>query len=401
MDTETLLKGVPENLKVVADIRFPGTDPNGKLLFGFGTSERVGEEARTLGARSVLIVSDPAIVALGLQRAVVSALSASDIACEVFSDITPEPNLECLIAMEKVVRAGRFDAVIGFGGGSSMDVAKLAACVSASEHTAEEIMRDGRLVTTKLPTILMPTTSGTGSEVSPYIVASAGDRKLFIGTPYLYATIALVDPLLTATMPARVTASTGLDALSHGVEGVCACLNPYTLAMAEKCVELIFRFLPRAVLDGKDLEARYHMSYAAVLGMLAYTQGGGLYAHSASYELTTQKSLAHGAGCGLSLPYTLAYNFEYIGGILDAFQTDINRSGVFRSENRRETVECFSRLVREVGMPATLAEVGYAREDVEDFARALVEKYHRARNPRSMSFEEARALAVNMLQGRL
>ncbi|NLF27625.1 MAG: iron-containing alcohol dehydrogenase [Clostridiales bacterium] len=401
MSIETLLTRVPEALRATTAIRFPGTGPHGKLLFGCGASRSVGEEARSLGARSALLVADPTIVALGMHRVVLDALNAAGIACTVFSDVAPEPDLPCLAAMEAVVRAGRFDLVVGFGGGSAMDVAKLAACLAVGEYTAEEIMRDGRLVTDRLPTILMPTTAGTGSEVSPYIVVSADDRKLFIGTPYLYATIALVDPLLTATMPARVTAATGLDALSHGAEGACGCPNPYTLATMEKCAELAFRYLPRAVADGDDLEARYYMSFAAVMGMLAYTQGGGLYAHSAAYVLTTEKHLPHGAGCGLALPYTLQYNFEHIGEVLDAIRSAVNRSDTFHADDRQEAIGCVLQLVREAGMPATLAEVGYAKEDLEGFAQALVGKYYRAKNPRPMSLEEARLLAEDMLEGRL
>lgn len=401
MAMRELLEKTPEALKNPVTIRLPGITPAGKLSIGCGLALTVGQEVKALGASRVMLLVDPVLEKLGLSSEIKESLAAEQIDFEVFTDIAPEPHMSCLEAATEMVRKGGFEAVIGVGGGSTMDTAKFAAVIALCDCTPDELMANGALGKEKLPLILMPTTSGTGSEVSPYVVASSNERKLFIGTPVLYPTVALVDPLLTASAPSRVTAATGLDALSHGVEGVCGATNPYTLAMAEKCVELVFTYLPRAVADGGDLAARYYMSFASVMGMLAYTQGGGLYAHSVSYMLTMGKGHAHGVGCGMALPYTLAYNRECISPVLKAFAQAITRSGFAMAADEQDVIRCFKQLVETVGIPDTLCKAGFAAEELDEFAETLIAKYYRARNPRPMSVAEARVFTQNMFDGRL
>ncbi|HWR22716.1 MAG TPA: iron-containing alcohol dehydrogenase [Feifaniaceae bacterium] len=393
------LEALPEALRQEITIQFPGTKPNGRLLFGFGAAQKAGKTAQALGGTTALIVTDKTIVSLGMHQTVMESLAASGIGAFVYSDVAPEPHMDNLRDVERLVKEKGIDIVIGLGGGSSMDVGKLAGVVAKSEHDADALMRDGGLITGSLPTILMPTTSGTGSEVSPYIVASDNGKKLYIASPHLYADAALVDPLLTATMPPRVTAATGLDALTHGVEGVCGQTNPFTLAMAAQCVELVFTYLPLAIENGDNLAARYYMSFASVMGMLAYTQGGGLYAHSVSYILTTEKGAPHGLGCALALPYTLAYNKKQIAPVLDALAPAINRSGRFHTENAEQTIACFSELVKLSGLPVTLRELGYTPDDAAGFAQKLMEEYFRPKNPRRMDKAGALALTNNMING--
>lgn len=396
-----LLQKAPDELKKEIVIQFPGTKPNGKLLFGCGIAQNIGKEAVALQAKKALLVTDKIIASLGLAQVLVSSLEASGIQVDVYDDVAPEPHVEVMEAIAQQARGADYDLVVGLGGGSSLDSAKMASIAAKSTHSVSELLRDASLVHDHLPSILLPTTSGTGSEVSPYIVASEGERKLFINSPHLYAAVAMIDPLLTATMPPKVTAATGLDALSHAVEGIIGRTNPYTLAMAARSIELVFQNLPKAVKDGQDIQARYNMSFASMFGMMAYIQGGGLYAHSVSYILTAKKGAPHGVGCGLALPYTLRFNKDYISQILRLARAAINNSEGFHAEDDQETIECFFRLVREVGMPATLQDLNVPEADLEEYAQILVTNYYRKTNPRSMSQEEAYMFTKAMYDGDL
>ena len=401
MNYNEVLIGVPTHLKQSTIIQGPGTTGSGKLVLGCGTVKQIGEHAALLGIRKILIITDKTIVSLGLMDEIAHSLRINGIEIRIFDNVPPEPQMETMLSAEEMYRKEPVDAVIGLGGGSCMDVAKLVACLAAADHSADQLMRDSSLITGRIPCILIPTTSGTGSEVSPYVVAVGEGKKLFIASPYLYPILAFVDPLLTITMPPEITAATGLDALSHGVEGVCGIANPYTIGLATQCVEAVFKYLPVAVDQGDNVAARYQMSFASVLGMLTYTQGGGLYSHSASYVITTEKGLTHGLGCGLTLPYTLAYNKSAIEDILERFGSAINRSGFCSVADTTETIEAFLALALKVRIPTTLREIGYAQQDIEGFAQKMVRDYHRPRNPIELSEESAKALIAAMYEGTL
>lgn len=377
-------------------IRFPGCKPEGCLRLGLGLSEKIGEIMTGITKGKILIVTDKTIVSLGLHNAILKSLEASDFKFDVFDDVLPEPHIETMLKIEKMLECGTYGAVIGLGGGSALDVAKLAAVMAYMKRSAKQIFDSPSDINGSLPTVLMPTTSGTGSEVSPYSVMADGNKKRFIGSEYLYATVALVDPELTATMPPRVTAATGLDALTHGVEGAIGKDNPYTRAMMLQCVKLVFKYLPRAVQNGDDMEARYYMSLASVMGMLAYTQGGGLYAHSMSYILTTDLVTPHGLGCGLALPYTLRLNQPEISDIIRDIGIMINEDGKAMEGN--EVITAFLDLVRKVGMPTNLSVLGIKEEALDEMAQRLVEQYFRPLNPVKIGVIESKKLMQAMYE---
>ena len=384
------LVNIPARLNEETQIQFVGTKVEGKFRLGLGIAASSGEQAKKLTNGEILIVTDPTIVAIHADEVVHGSLAEAGFAFDVYDKIKPEPDIESLEAVAQYVRRKNYGLVIGLGGGSAMDTAKIAAVSACNDCSVKMMMEDVSLIKDKLPLILMPTTAGTGSEMSPYVVASEAGRKIFISSPILYTTIAMVDPLLMKTMPPNVTASTGMDALTHGVEGAIGKTNPYTLAMAGKCTELVFKYLSRAVSDGEDIEARYYMAFASVLGMLAYTQGGGLFAHSVSYVLTSACKLPHGAGCGLALPYTLRFNEGYIKDVLACLETSIGKPNFIRQ---------LKLLISSIGAPSTLKEIGISEDMLPEMARSLIEEYDRPSNPKKMNKEEAVYLMKSMYTG--
>jgi alcohol dehydrogenase class IV len=286
------------------------------------------------------------------------------------------------------------------GGGSVLDIAKAAALCPGDRDDILQYLDGAPVRGEGRSSILLPTTSGTGSEISPFIVLKDGNRKRFLSTPYAYATVAMIDPILTVTMPPRVTAATGLDALSHGVEGAVAKRDPYTEALSEKCVELVFGYLPKAYKDGENLAARYYMCFASVLGMMSYAQAGGLYAHSVSYILTMSHRIPHGIGCGMALPHTLLFNKQYIQPLLDRF----SRAMPFATEKGETggplgTIRRFQDLLKTLKVPVGLCDLGVEKRMKDAFVRELMDVYPRPRNPRKMTRQDADDLFEAMWRG--
>lgn len=396
MDIDT--KQLPQKLQQEIIMTFQGCKPQGHLRPGLGSSEKVGQVAKTLVETGpVLLMATPSMKRLGVAQKLQALLEQAGLETDMFTDILPEPKVEGMLLAAKAVKAKPYTLVVGLGGGSALDTAKMTALFATSAYDPMTLMRDESLCTEGLPTILLPTTSGAGSEISPFIVISDNGDKFFVDHPCVYGTVAIVDPLLTATMSPRITAATGLDALTHGVEGVCGAnmANPYSMALSERCVELVFHWLPVAVREPQNLEARYYMSFAAVLGMMAYIQGGGLYAHSMSYILTKHLGLPHGMGCGITLPYTLEYNSAY----LDAVLVQYGKVLFGKQVPKEEVLKAFRDLVVRVGMPASLREAGMKQEDIDMFAHELHDENYRKKNPREMSMEQARQFMKAMYEG--
>lgn len=373
-------------------IQFVGSKEDGYLRLGIGISSEVGKIVEKWG--DTLLVTDKTIVKFGLHKALIDSLKEHKVCYDVFDEVEAEPDISVMEKAYAIARERNYSAVVGIGGGSVLDTAKAVALALGSKETPERLFENISLAKESLPLILLPTTSGTGSEVSPYSVASKNGKKIFISSPKLYARVALVDPLLTVSMPPRVTAATGMDALSHAVEGVMGETNPITLAFATQAVKLVFGYLSKAVKDGSDIEARYYMSFASVLGMLAYTQGGGLYAHSLSYLMTAENKTPHGVGCGLALPYCINYNKEYILTVIKTLCVTLNIP---------ETAEALSEklfsLQKEVGLPTTLKEAGIREEQLEKFSKMLFKDYFRAKNPRPMNEQKAREFIRSVYNG--
>ncbi len=401
MNYYELLSKVPQNLKDVTEFRTSGVKAKGKLALGFGLAATIGDEAKSFGIGKALLVTDKVIVDLGLHKVCTDRLEESGFEVDVYSDVEPEPHIETAQYIQEMVRKNGYTVVVGLGGGSAMDMAKAASLAATNPSDILEYMQGAPINSEGLPLILMPTTSGTGSEVSPYIVTSKGDKKLFISSPSAFATVALVDPLMTVTMPPKVTAATGFDAISHGIEGYQGKPSPLTEMFTAKCIEYVFQYLERACKDGEDLEARYYMAFASVFGMMSYTQGGGLYAHSMSYILTTHNNVGHGLGCGVTLPYTLMFNIEEIKGKLDKFMKliDPNFNGN-QDESAVEFIHRMMKLLKDCGLPTSIQGVGVTEEQLPVIADELINKYYRVKNPRAMDAEEATKFVDSMWAGK-
>jgi len=397
---------VPAHLRREFVFQTAGILPPNGLVFGFNTIQKVGSHARALGGTHILLVTDETMVQLGYAEMVKELLEKEGMKVEVYGKVDPEPHIESSgDALYEMAKKAKFDLIIGLGGGSSMDMAKLTSIAVPNEIQPLDLMSKKKEATKPaIKKILIPTTSGTGSEVSKMFVASAGKDKYFLGYSYAFPDIAIIDPGLTISMPPRITASTGIDALSHAVESLMhKTANPWFDSIGIGGIELVAKYLRRATFNGQDLEARYYMSMGAALAMISMSGTGGLYAHSIAYVLAMYQPTAHGIGCGVGLPYTMAFNVpvceEKLAMIARAMGEKVESVSV--REAARKAAQSVYDLTKDVKMPVSLKEMGFRHQDVPKMAEICVTKYPREFNPRPMSKEESVGLFEAMWEGNL
>jgi alcohol dehydrogenase class IV len=361
----------------------------GSLIFGRNAIDQLPDTARGLGARRVFIVTDAILAKAGVADAVSSRLAAAEIAIDFFHVDKPEPSVEVVRTATAKARTFAPDAVLGLGGGSNMDCAKLVALVLAHGKDATDYTGDCRVPGPVAPLICVPTTAGTGSEVSAAAVFTDTEKQIKVSclSPFLRPDAAIVDPLLTVSCPPKVTADSGIDALTHAIEAFTACdndafplpsgeksvyqgKNPMADAMAEKAIGLVGQFLKRAVRDGDDLEARDGMALAATLAGLAFSNAGVALVHAMEYPVGGAVHVSHGAGNGLLLPFVMSFNrpaarknlarLPALLGVVEPTATE--------EEAVDRAIGLVTRLREEIGIPLRLRDLGVREEMLPGFA---------------------------------
>lgn len=284
--------------------------PN-KVIFGLGASANVAAEVSCLRGGKVLVVSDPGVVAAGLLEGVERSLQAGGIAYQIYDKVEPEPPARVIDEGAAVFKAAGCEVIVGVGGGSSLDVAKGISILTANQGRILDYIGLDAVPRKGAPMILVPTTAGTGSEVTRVLVMTDEEqnKKSVVFTPFALPDAAIVDPLLTISMPSVVTADTGADALVHALEAyVSMNATVFSDLWAEEAIRLIGTYLPIACAKGSNIEARYHMSLAATLAGLAFTSGGLGAVHALAYPLGTEYHMTHGRTNAIMLPHVMNFN---------------------------------------------------------------------------------------------
>jgi alcohol dehydrogenase class IV len=382
----------------------------GQLVFGRNAVAQLGEIATRLGARRLLLVTDPVLVKAGLVEPVRGPLTAAGVAVEVFPGGEPEPSLRAAEACVALARQFRPDALLGLGGGSNMDLAKISATLLAHGGSPRDYVGDDKIPGPIAPLICVPTTAGTGSEVSAATVLTDTDNKIKVGvlSNYLRPRVALVDPLLTVSCPPKVTADSGIDALTHAVEAYTAVDNaefplpagertvyqgrhPLGDCLAEKAVALVGAYLRRAVRRGDDLEAREGMALAATLAGMAFSNVGVAVVHALEYPVGGATHCSHGAGNGLLLPFVMRFNLparvREFAAVARLLGEDV--AGLDERQAAERAVAAVERLRADVGIPGRLRELGVKEEQLRPFAeKAFGIKRILRVNPRAVTADD-------------
>ena len=373
--------------------------PN-KIAYGMGAASELADFAAGRGVESALVVTDEIVLDSGTVDPVFAALEAADVEVSTFDGVEPEPKIKLAVAAADQLESVGADLVVGVGGGSSMDTAKFASALVEHNVPPREMLGMGNVPGPGRPTVLLPTTAGTGSEVSHIGVFSDskdGGNKKVVYSEHLFADLAIVDPELTRTMPPGVAAATGMDALSHAVECyVSTERTPYTDALARRAIELIGGNLRQAVHQGQhNDEARYRMSLAATTAGQAFVNSGLGAVHALTYPLGIEHGVGHGLANAVLLPHVMRYNvpaeperFADVARLLEGGHE--TEAGTM--DRAYDAVEAVESLNEDIGIPNRIRELGEIEEsEFENFAEIAFEhsKHNVDRNPRNLSREDA------------
>ncbi len=364
----------------------------GQILFGPGAVRQLADVAARLRIDRLMIVTDARLIEAGILDEVQAAL-ANRVTLDVFAGGEPEPSLRAAEVCVAHARQFRPTGLIGLGGGSNMDLAKIAAAALAHGGSPRDYLGEDKVPGPVLPLICIPTTAGTGSEVSASGVFTDEEQQIKIGamSSYLRPAAAVVDPRLTLTCPRKVTADSGIDALTHAIEAYTAVDNadfplppgevslyqgrhPLGDCLAEKAISIIGANLVRAVEEPNNLAAREAMSLGAMLAGLAFSNVGVALVHALEYPLGGATHCSHGAGNGMLLPYVMRYNLpgrqRELARVAQLLGHNID--GLDENAAALTAVAAVEELNRKIGIPLRLREFGARREQIPEFAAKAV-----------------------------
>ncbi len=373
-----------------------------RILFGAGNVRKLAEACASLGIHRPLLVTDPGLAKLPMIANAVETCRSAGLHCVVYSDVRPNPIEQNVSDGVRLYREGGHDGVIAFGGGSGLDAGKAIALMVGQKRPIWDFEDCGDWWTrvdaaAMVPVVAVPTTAGTGSEVgrASVITDQRDHTKKIIYHPKMMPGVVISDPELTIGLPPKVTAATGMDALSHCLEAYCApFFHPLADGIAVEGMRLIHDYLPRAVADGKDLEARAHMLIASSMGATAFQKGLGAM-HSLSHPCGANLDTHHGLTNAIVMPYVLSWNRRAIDGQLASVAAWLGL--------KRQSYDGFFDWILElratIGIPPTLAALGVREEHAKAFAPQALADPSTGGNPLPMTVADFEKLYLNCICG--
>lgn len=376
----------------------------GRIVAGAGSLARLSELAAEFKAGRVLIVSDKGVAAAGLVEPARRALAAAGLAVTVIDNTPPEPDVKDVDAVMDAARsAGGIDLVVGIGGGSAMDVAKIVAVLLAHPVSLRDLLNKAPIPGRGLPNVMVPTTAGTGSEATPNSIILVPEDELKVGivSPLLMPDVVILDPLLTLSLPAHVTASTGMDALTHAIECYCSKKgNPFSDLYGLEAIRLIARSLRRAHDDGRDVQARADMLLGAFYGGACIATSSTTAVHALAYPLGGKYRIPHGLSNAILLPFVMEFNLE---GSEPRFAAMARAMGLKvdgmadRAAGERFIAELVD-LNADLGIKSTLRDKGVAEADLDGLVEGAAKVTRLLdNNPRPMSRSDMRTIYERLM----
>ncbi|MBA4290800.1 MAG: alcohol dehydrogenase [Pseudomonas sp.] len=372
-----------------------------QMLCEIGASRRLADLCRERGAQRVLIVTDPGISKLGLLADVLPGFARAELTVEVFDQVVADPPEAILLAAVAQARALNAQLIVGFGGGSSMDVAKLVALLAHPDcsQTLAQLYGVGNARGQRLPLILVPTTAGTGSEVTQISIITTGETsKMGVVSPLLLPDLALLDAELTLGLPPAVTAATGIDAMVHAIEAYTSALkkNPLSDLLAREALRLLAANLDEVVHNGSNREARQAMLLGSCLAGQAFANAPVAAVHALAYPLGGHFHIPHGLSNALVLPHVLAFNASVAAPLYAELAPlvlgDQLRAGSVLQQTE-QLIGALADFSLRSGLPTRLRDAGVPQDMLPTLARdAMQQQRLLVNNPREVN--EAHALAI-------
>ena len=370
------------------------------LVFGQGSIQELAEQTKRLGGSHIFLVTDKGLVAAGLLVPVLEQINAAGLTCTVFDAVVADPPEQLVLDAAEEARASGADLVVGFGGGSPMDTAKLVAQQAADgAQPLSEIYGVDQITGSRLPLIQIPTTAGTGSEVTPVAIVTTGETtKAGVVSPVLLADCAILDPDLTVGLPAHVTAATGIDSMVHAIEAFTSVhkKNPISDMLAIEAMKLLSDNLVAACKDGKNIIAREAMLRGAMLAGQAFANAPVAAVHALAYPLGGIYHVPHGLSNALVMPHVMRFNISKAAAQYAelAEAIDAPQSGGNSAEARAtDLIDYLESLAVEVDAPRRLRDIDIKENAVEELAQAaMLQTRLLVNNPREVTLDDAREI---------
>jgi len=389
-----------------------------RIIFGPNSVNQAGSEASKLGGKRALLLTDANVEKAGLSSRVLEAIEKSAVKVDVYDKISFEPTMESVQrAVQTAREAQAYDLIVGVGGGSVLDTAKMVANMLTNPGDPAHYLTptEDRFTKPSVPKMLIPTTAGTGSEASNYSVVIEGKTmyKTWAASSNLFAEVAIVDPTMMVTCPPKVTAGCAFDVAGHNIEGLISVEStPISDGLAMEAVKLLFAHARRAYNKPDDIEARSGMAMASMLGgvVIAFPWVGGpaILGHCLAEAFGPKYGVAHGVAVGLALPYILDFNLPACRDKVVSFAPAL---GVERRWDSAKAVadrvpQALLGLMRDIELPTSLKQVNFPKGDLDAFAEYIFKErqhvYGLPRyNPRRLTLENTTKLLHDMYEGTL
>lgn len=365
------------------------------IVFGRGAVDALGDRASAMGAKTCLLVVDPEVAKLGISDKALESLKKRGIGTEVFTDVDPEPYLDSADKAAELGRETGADLVIGIGGGSAMDTAKAAAALVGNKGEAAQYVGLNLLPEPGLPTVMIPTTAGTGAEVTFTAVFTnrQTNAKGGINSEHMFPDCAILDPELTVSMPPNVTAATGMDALTHAIESYTSRSSTvFTEALALQAIRLIGENLRRAVFNGDNPHARESMLMGSLLAGAALADAGVGACHALAYPLGGNYRISHGLANAVLVANVMEFNLPAAQRRFAAIARSLGETmpGLSERSLAQRAVEAVRTLSRDIGIPGSLQDLGIPRSDIPTLVEGALKVARPVENnPRVLTPEDA------------
>jgi alcohol dehydrogenase class IV len=375
----------------------------GRVIAGPGSLSAIREIPAAYGAQKVLIITDQGVWNAGLIEKPKSLLESAGINVAVIRDTPPEPDVDQVKAIFLQVKALEGQMIIGIGGGSAMDVAKLISVLLTNDVSLEQLLGKAEIARRGLPTLMVPTTAGTGSEATPNAIVLVPEQEVKIGivNSKLVPDCVILDPLMTLNLPPAVTAATGMDALAHAIECYTSKkANPFSDTFALKAVGLISNSLRRAYREGQNIEARHDMLLGALFGGMCIATSGTTAVHALAYPLGGKYRMPHGLSNAVLLPHVMQFNLDAaedrFRDIALAMGLDI--AGLTTRQAAQRMIDNLYALNRELNIPSGIAAHGVTEADLDTLVEAA-SKVTRLleNNPKPLTKSDMRAIYRRLL----
>ena len=369
------------------------------IRFGSGMSVISSQEICKILGSNILFITDKDLMSLKLTEPTLNELKKFSSKVEIFEDVEADPSLKTLLNSIEIGKKMKATGVIGFGGGSSMDVAKLTSLILGSDENIEEVWGVSNAKGPRLPLVLVPTTAGTGSEVTPISIITVGEEeKKGVSSPIILPDVAILDPDLTIGLPAHTTAATGIDAMVHAIEGYASANknnNPISKMLSIEALKLLGGSIEKAVFDGSNIEARGNMLIGAMLAGKSFANSPVAAVHALAYPIGGTFHVSHGLSNSLVLPYVLRFNSADNKATKDYAELapfvfpDININQGSQAVCS-EFIDRMESLSKKLGLPQKLREVNIPKEACIKMAKdAMKQTRLLVNNPREVTEKDA------------